>query len=231
MSKRQNWMLKQAIDMLRKEDKSYYLYSNAIVLYHSCKADSCKRNLKPYYVKTTISAQEDGLLISTHVPVRVNGDEKQILEAIAHENYGKIRGGLVYDQQLEKLTYQIFIMIGKQDKDCLSEETKRCLLIATHEVADGYSSVIRALGQQRDDELDEFDEDILRDIARDLRESMKRMQEEGEADFSLADEDESDEDSGVGQEEGEASNHTQLVSLLESVLGEEEGLMSSDEQS
>lgn len=220
MSKRQNWMLKQAIDMLRKEDKSYYLYGNDIVLYHSCKADSCKRKLKPYYVKTTISAQEDGLLISAHVPVRVSGDEKRILQAIMQENYGKIRGGLVYDQQLERLTYQIFIMIGKQDKDCLGEETKRCLLIATHEVADGYCSVIRALSQQRDDELDEFDEDILRDIARDLRESMKKMQEEAEADFVLDDEDESEEDGDGGQGESETANHTQLVSLLESVLGE-----------
>lgn len=222
MSKRQNWMLKQAIDMLQKEDKSYYFYGNDIVLYHSCKADSCKRKLKPYYVKTTISAQEDGLLISAHVPVQVNGDEKLILEAIAHENYGKIRGGLVYDHRLEKLAYHIFIMIGKQDKEYLSEETKRCLMIATHEVADGYCSVIRSLDQRREDEIDEFDEDILRDIARDLRESMKRMQEEADADFALDDGDESDEDDDVGQKESDVSKHTQLVSLLESMLGEDD---------
>lgn len=226
MNKQRNWMLRQAAEALRKDNKHFFLYGEDIVIYFPSRTMACERKIRPYYVKVMITAAEDGLLIRASVPVRLSGDQdaqNRLLRAVAQENYGKIRGGLIYHPQEGRLVYQIYVAVSAQDRDCLNTEVKRCTSIAARELSDGYCSVVNALDEQAEaeDADDKGELAAMQAVERDLREWLRRHSEDSQAGDAQPDEDEpedSDDELSVSDEE----MHTQLVSLLESLLDEEE---------
>ena len=222
MNKRRNWMLRQAAEALRKDNKHFFLYGEDIVIYFPSRTMACERKIRPYYVKVMITAAEDGLLIRASVPVRLGGDQdaqNRVLRAVAEENYGKIRGGLIYHPQEGQLVYQIYVAVSAQDKDCLTAEVKRCTSIAARELSDGYCSVTNALDERAEDDADAGKLTAMKAVERDLREWLRRQEQEAE-DVQLEDDEPEDSDDEPSVSDGEM--HTQLVSLLESLLDEEE---------
>lgn len=139
-------MMKAAAD---EEGFLYGVKEDTLHLFLSSGAEAftSKEGVFPAYISMRIKAQEDGLEMCGLVPFRFvgtdEGFEDRLLEVIAKENYGNIRGGLFYDPQTGKVGFKLFVPVSKSGAGVTGHGLMASLELCRSMLSRGCAQILR----------------------------------------------------------------------------------------
>lgn len=231
MTARNMQLLQAALD---KDDLRYYTSSQHLIAYAPCKSKLQHRGLRPTSIKVRITPHDNGILYESSLPVALESsgedDKREILRLVAKQNYGTIRGSLVYLSDSDQLQYRIFCPISEDAAGFNDNEATSCLKLAAESLSVGYEAIINALDdvletkdmestpESINEELEALFERLLSSESEEaIRSAMDDADSEAESESTEAESTDTDSDSN-------GTDYSALRSLLD-------GLLSDDTQS
>lgn len=150
---------------LDKKDIRYFTSPHQLIAYMPCRANPKHRKIRPASLRVSITASDEGLLYEADLPIALpSGNEEDIrtiLRLIAKENYGTIRGSLVYIPESGRLQYRTFYYLGT-DAACFDEtEAVVCLKMSASSLSEGYELIVNRMdaSSEKNDPKDTDEED------------------------------------------------------------------------